>query len=85
MALVLSRKIGESLVIDDNVVLTIVRVTKHNVRISIEAPKRVSVMRSELLEPKPSPASACRCRMECRDGDAVLRECEACKRKREDE
>lgn len=85
MALALSRKVGESLVIDENVVVTVVRITPGNVRLAIQAPKRVPIRRSELPAPPAPPASACTCRIEARDGDTALRECEACRRKREDE
>lgn len=46
--LVLSRKRGESVDIGDNVRVTVVRDGKGNVRIGIEAPKDVRVIRSEL-------------------------------------
>lgn len=83
--LVLSRRPGERILIGDEIAVTIVRVTPNNVRLGITAPKAMNIVREELLETTPSPASACRCRMECRDGDTVMRECEACKRNREDE
>lgn len=47
--LVLSRKTGEQLLIGDDIVITIVRVTDNNVRIGIEAPKQVNVARAELV------------------------------------
>lgn len=46
--LVLSRKTGERLVIGDNVVITIVRIQGDKVRIGIEAPSDVRVIREEL-------------------------------------
>jgi carbon storage regulator len=48
--LVLSRRMGESLVIDGVVVLTILGVTRGAVRVGIEAPLSVDITRSELLE-----------------------------------
>ena len=48
--LVLSRKKNESIVINDNVIVTIVDVRGDKVRIGIEAPRDVSVHRKEVLE-----------------------------------
>lgn len=48
--LVLSRKRNESVVINDNIVVTIVDVRGDKVRIGIEAPRDVSVHRQEVLE-----------------------------------
>lgn len=49
--LVLSRKMGEQLVIDENIVITITRVAGHRVSIGIEAPGHVVIKRGE-LEPR---------------------------------
>lgn len=46
--LVLSRKEGEKLLIGDNVVLTINRISGNRVAIGIEAPRQVRVVRGEL-------------------------------------
>lgn len=48
--LVLSRKKNESIIINDNVVITVVEVRGDKVRIGIEAPRDVSVHRQEVLE-----------------------------------
>lgn len=48
--LVLSRKKNESIVINDNVVVTVVDVRGDKVRIGIEAPRDVTVHRQEVLE-----------------------------------
>jgi carbon storage regulator CsrA len=48
--LVLSRKINESIVIGDNIVITVVKVDRNTVRLGIEAPPEVKVFRKELLE-----------------------------------
>lgn len=50
--LVLSRKPGESIVIDGRVVVTIVEVRAGKVRIGVEAPEEVSVDRFEVHEAK---------------------------------
>ncbi len=48
--LVLSRQRDESIVIGDNVVVTIVDVRGDKVRLGIEAPREVSVHRREIYE-----------------------------------
>ncbi|MBC8352918.1 MAG: carbon storage regulator [Planctomycetes bacterium] len=48
--LVLTRKVGESFVIGDNITVTVVRVAGGGVRIGIEAPADCTVMRRELQE-----------------------------------
>ena len=46
--LVLSRKVGERLWIGDNIAITIVKVSGGGVRIGIEAPTEMPVIREEL-------------------------------------
>lgn len=46
--LVLSRRENESIVIDGNIRITVVRVNGNKIRLGIEAPKEVGVWRSEL-------------------------------------
>lgn len=48
--LVLSRKVGESFLIGDKIVVTVVRIAGGGVRIGVEAPTDCSVMRKELKE-----------------------------------
>lgn len=48
--LVLTRKPKEQIRIGDNVTITIVRVAGDHVRVGIDAPKEVRVMRTELLD-----------------------------------
>lgn len=48
ITLVLSRKPGEKILIGDNVAVTIVRIGPNTVRIGIEAPKSMNIVRSEL-------------------------------------
>lgn len=55
--LTLSRKIGESIVIGDDVEILITRLSPGRVRISIDAPLHVLIRRGELLE-RPEPLSA---------------------------
>lgn len=54
--LVLSRKEGEKIMIGDNVVVTIVHVQGERVRLGIEAPPEIHVVRTELIgTPKGKP------------------------------
>lgn len=46
--LVLSRKLTESIVIGDRVVVTVLEIRGNRVRIGIDAPKEIHVLRSEL-------------------------------------
>jgi len=46
--LVLTRKRGERIMIGDEVVITVIEVSGDQVRIGIEAPRSVTVMREEL-------------------------------------
>ena len=46
--LVLSRKEGEQLMIGDNIVLTINRISGNRVAIGIDAPREIRVVRGEL-------------------------------------
>lgn len=47
--LVLSRRVGESVVVGDDVTITVLEVRGDVVRIGIDAPRSVSVHRAELL------------------------------------
>ena len=58
--LVLSRKPGEKLVIDSHITITVVEVVGNRVRIGIEAPADVRILRGELAEwhePQQQPAA----------------------------
>ena len=48
--LVLSRKVGERILIGDQVAVTIVRVSGGGVRVGIEAPAEMAVLRAEILD-----------------------------------
>ncbi|HET7388202.1 MAG TPA: carbon storage regulator CsrA [Nocardioidaceae bacterium] len=47
--LVLSRRIGESIVIGDDVVVTVLEIRGDVVRVGVDAPREVQVRRQELL------------------------------------
>jgi len=46
--LVLSRKLGEKIVIADNIVVTVVKIDRNQIRLGIEAPQDVPVYREEI-------------------------------------
>ena len=48
--LVLARKIDESIVIGDNITVKIISIEKGVVKLGIDAPRDVSIIRNELLE-----------------------------------
>ncbi|MEK5140705.1 MULTISPECIES: carbon storage regulator CsrA [unclassified Paenibacillus] len=48
--LVLSRKKGESIVIQNNIVLTVLSVEGDNVKIGISAPKDIDIYRKEIFD-----------------------------------
>jgi carbon storage regulator len=48
--LVLSRKIGQSITIGDHIVITIVRLSRGNVQIGVEAPGHVRILRQEIIQ-----------------------------------
>jgi len=68
--LILTRRVGESLMIGDDVAVTVLGVKGNQVRIGIDAPKEVAVHRQEIHEriqdrgaepgrTRSSPAAAC--------------------------
>ena len=48
--LILTRRVGESLVVGDDVTLTVLGVKGNQVRIGVNAPKTVSVHREEIYQ-----------------------------------
>jgi len=46
--LVLARKPGETLVINDNITITVVEIKGDNVRLAIDAPREVTIYRGEI-------------------------------------
>ena len=47
--LVLTRKAGEKIVIDENVVIEVLEIQGNRVRIGIQAPRGITILRQELL------------------------------------
>ncbi len=52
--LVLTRKLMEKLYIGDNVCVTVVRLEGGQVRLGIDAPREIAVVRAELLDGRPA-------------------------------
>ena len=48
--LVLSRKIGERIMIGKDIIITVIDINRSKIRIGIEAPNQVPVYREELLD-----------------------------------
>ena len=48
--LVLTRKVGESLIIGDNIKITICAVNNSQIRVGIQAPKDIQIHREEIYE-----------------------------------
>jgi carbon storage regulator len=58
--LVLSRKLGEKIYINDNICITVVDIDRGKIRLGIEAPREVPIFRQELLPAQgkaPEPAA----------------------------
>ncbi|QDV35580.1 carbon storage regulator [Tautonia plasticadhaerens] len=52
--LVLTRKLGERIVIGDGIVVTVVKLEHGQVRLGIEAPREVPIFREEIAPRRPS-------------------------------
>lgn len=56
--LVLSRKPGEKILVGDSVTVTVVRIGPNTVRIGIEAPRDMNIVREELAD-RTEPEAPC--------------------------
>ncbi len=48
--LVLTRKVGEKINIDDNIVIKIVEISRGKIRIGIDAPENITILRHEIYK-----------------------------------
>jgi len=55
--LVLSRKVGERILLGEKIKITVVRVSGGGVRLGIEAPADVTVIREEVAQAKAAPSA----------------------------
>ena len=49
--LVLTRKLGEQVIVGDNVVISVQKISRSRATLGIEAPAEVTIVRQELVEP----------------------------------
>ena len=47
--LILTRKLGESVILGDNIKLTVVEISKNQIKFGVEAPKNVIIHREEVF------------------------------------
>jgi carbon storage regulator len=52
--LVLSRKVGEKIVVDGHTTIEVVKISGNRITLGIEAPSSVRILRGELVQPKTS-------------------------------
>ena len=57
MALVLTRSVNQSLIINENITVTVSSIIRGQVRLAVVAPREIPVRRAE-VEPLPAPQSA---------------------------
>ncbi|MBT6047016.1 MAG: carbon storage regulator CsrA [Candidatus Scalindua sp.] len=46
--LILTRKLGESIIIDDNVQISVIEINKNNIKIGVNAPRDLPIYREEV-------------------------------------
>jgi carbon storage regulator len=47
--LVLTRKLGESIIIDENVQISVIEINKNNIKLGVNAPKELTIYREEVF------------------------------------
>ncbi|MBC8549608.1 MAG: carbon storage regulator CsrA [Candidatus Brocadiales bacterium] len=47
--LILTRKLGESIIIDENVKISVIEINKNNIKIGVNAPRELSIYREEVF------------------------------------
>ncbi|ODS33133.1 MAG: carbon storage regulator [Candidatus Scalindua rubra] len=48
--LILTRKLGESIIIEDDIKITVVDIGKHQIKLGISAPKNITINREEVFK-----------------------------------
>ncbi len=48
--LILTRRLGESIIIEDNIKITVVDINKQQIKLGIDAPKHVTINREEVAK-----------------------------------
>lgn len=48
--LVLNRKIGESIILDDNIEIKVLGIQEGKIKLGIEAPRNISILRKEVFD-----------------------------------
>lgn len=48
--LVLTRKLGESILIEDNIKITVIDINKQQIKLGIDAPKHITINREEIAK-----------------------------------
>lgn len=48
--LILTRKVGESIVIANDIIVKVVEIGKNSIRIGIDAPREISILRQEVFD-----------------------------------
>lgn len=48
--LALTRKVGERIVIGDNIVVTVVHIKGDSIRVTVDAPKEIKIYRGEIFD-----------------------------------
>jgi carbon storage regulator len=47
--LILTRKLGESIIIDENVQVSVIEINNNNIKIGVNAPKELTIYREEVF------------------------------------
>ena len=47
--LILTRKLGESIIIDENVKISVIEIKKNSIKIGVHAPRELSIYREEVF------------------------------------
>lgn len=48
--LILNRKVGESIILDDNIEIKVLEVQDGKIKLGIEAPKEITILRKEIYD-----------------------------------